>query len=481
MVGVENIYRWTYLARPSGARHAVSLRPGLQTSLCLFTSLMVNFGLPVAAQPLVNAQAATPAALGSAFQRMFVEPNNVDSRYAYAQLQSEAKNYEAAIAALEGLLVAPDAPASVRVELGVLYFRLASYGMCESYLRQAIEDPRLDERLRRQAQDLLPEAVRRNAKSQTTGRLVASVRWRDNPLDVPATGVVLQNAQPIALPPTIKRTSRDLVLFGRVDRMDDLDRQDELRVESSAAFAASGAQHYDRSGLQAHQQPDETLDLQGSLGVRFKPSPAYYRNLRVKPYLTMGHELRGGSTYFSGKGIGIETQLRSSNALTFTGGLSAVRYDYSERVDKPGSELESGWLRELEAGVNSEFLPGRFGAASFGWIDKSARSESLAYSGAKFKGGLATSYASPVSWSDRHWTSSVELMVWCRRYRQADPLVLQNVARSDTEKKLSVLTTIPTSKNLSFQVQFDVVSNESNIQYYAHNNRTAYVNALWQF
>ena len=75
----------------------------------------------------------------AAFAEIFKDPGNLDKSFQYAEIAVKLGNYEAAISALERmLLIDPNLP-RVRLELGVLYFRLGSYQLAKSYLTRAVE------------------------------------------------------------------------------------------------------------------------------------------------------------------------------------------------------------------------------------------------------------------------------------------------------------------------------------------------------
>ncbi|MDP6069639.1 MAG: tetratricopeptide repeat protein, partial [Alphaproteobacteria bacterium] len=84
-------------------------------------------------------RAALEAQYEKAFDEVFRDPGNLDKSFRFAELAIKIGNYEAAISALERmLLVNPNLP-RVRLELGVLYFRLGSYRTARSYLRRVKE------------------------------------------------------------------------------------------------------------------------------------------------------------------------------------------------------------------------------------------------------------------------------------------------------------------------------------------------------
>jgi tetratricopeptide (TPR) repeat protein len=73
-----------------------------------------------------------------AFNKMLDDPSNIDLTMKYANLAIQMKDYESAIPALERILLFnPELP-RVKQELGVLYYKLDSFEMARSYLKDAI-------------------------------------------------------------------------------------------------------------------------------------------------------------------------------------------------------------------------------------------------------------------------------------------------------------------------------------------------------
>jgi Flp pilus assembly protein TadD len=59
---------------------------------------------------------------------MLQDPSNLDVAFEYASLSSQVGDYEAAVSTLERMLIfAPNTP-RLQLELGILYYRLGSYG-----------------------------------------------------------------------------------------------------------------------------------------------------------------------------------------------------------------------------------------------------------------------------------------------------------------------------------------------------------------
>lgn len=113
----------------------VSIRHGLGR-LCGFAAIIVGAVL-VAPSPGWSQSAggdsdALEQQYEEAFQELFRDPGNLEKTFKFAELAVKVGNYETAISALERmLLVNPNLP-RVRLELGVLYFRLGSYQVAKT-------------------------------------------------------------------------------------------------------------------------------------------------------------------------------------------------------------------------------------------------------------------------------------------------------------------------------------------------------------
>src|SRR3954454_22013378 len=97
----------------------------------------------------------------SLFQQMYRTPANLDVSFKFAEQAVARGDYEAAIGALERMLVFnPDLP-RVKLELGVLYFKLGSYELARGYFQDALKSAPDD--IRGQVQAYLAEIDRRLA------------------------------------------------------------------------------------------------------------------------------------------------------------------------------------------------------------------------------------------------------------------------------------------------------------------------------
>ena len=103
----------------------------------------------------------------AAFQEMLKDPGNLEVVMAYAQAATKAGDYEAAVSAYEGMLVIDSNLPRVKLELGILYYRLKSYAPSRTYLESALASPTLSANLRKPAEMLLAK-MPKQSKSRGT-------------------------------------------------------------------------------------------------------------------------------------------------------------------------------------------------------------------------------------------------------------------------------------------------------------------------
>jgi tetratricopeptide (TPR) repeat protein len=87
---------------------------------------------------------------------------------AYAQAATKAGDYEAAVSAYEGMLIIDSNLPRVRLELGILYYRLKSYETSRTYLETALASPTLPGDVRKPAELLLAKMPKQSKSSGRT-------------------------------------------------------------------------------------------------------------------------------------------------------------------------------------------------------------------------------------------------------------------------------------------------------------------------
>src|SRR5215510_9622780 len=95
-------------------------------------------GVAAAQEPLAADRATLQSRKDTLFQQMLREPANLDITFAYADVSAKLGDNEAAVAALERMLLFNPGLARVQLELGALYFRMGSYEIARTYFDKAL-------------------------------------------------------------------------------------------------------------------------------------------------------------------------------------------------------------------------------------------------------------------------------------------------------------------------------------------------------
>jgi tetratricopeptide (TPR) repeat protein len=113
--------------------------------------MLVGCNTPSASEP----SAELKAQYNAAFQEMLKDPGNLEVVMAYAKAATKAGDLEGAVSPYEGMLLIDSDLPRVRLELGLLYYRLKSYDVSRTYLESALQSPTLPTDVRKPAETLL--------------------------------------------------------------------------------------------------------------------------------------------------------------------------------------------------------------------------------------------------------------------------------------------------------------------------------------
>ena len=122
------------------------------------TAILLSAAILVGCQPADPVQRASPELqrqYNAAFQDMLSKPGDLEVALNYAKVATKVGDLEGAISTYEGMLIIDPNLSRVRLELGVLYYRLKSYEVARSYLETALQSPTLKADLRKPAEELL--------------------------------------------------------------------------------------------------------------------------------------------------------------------------------------------------------------------------------------------------------------------------------------------------------------------------------------
>ena len=160
----------------------------------------------VAPPPAPPSEADLRAEADLLFKRMLVKPNDLDTTFRFSEIETKLGDYEAAIGALERMLFYnPNLP-RVKLELGLLYFRLHSFEMARSYFEAAVAAPDTPQDVRDEVAKFLAAIDRGVSDNQFAFYAQFGLRYQTNANAGPNSQVVQALGQNAVLSSQFKRT-----------------------------------------------------------------------------------------------------------------------------------------------------------------------------------------------------------------------------------------------------------------------------------
>jgi hypothetical protein len=441
--------------------------------------IVVLAGALIGAQPGL---AQTPAPTSSLkneqqalFDRSLKEPTNLDVAFRYAEVSTKLNDFEAAIGALERMLFFnPNLP-RVKLELGVLYFRLGSYEMAKHYFTSAVADPATPSKIRAKVQAYLDEIEKRLNPSIFSGLVQSGVRYQTNATAGPSGSLIrVFGFDGVLDQKFVKQSDWNFFSQGIVVHTLDLQTQrgDTWETQASAYLseqrkikrldvAAVGAQTGPRIVLDTGQLPGTGLSVRPYIGgLLVALEDEYY----------LGSGLAGGAvTWLPAPGWGVEF------------GGDRGRRTFQNTESYLTADLQTGTLTNGYLAVRGPLLDGMRWQARGGILRDDARDDSQSYLQRLFE--LFVSYDFNINLmgeTQRITLSPFAGMTWTD-YREPNPLVDPDVTRKDRERfvGLALDTQIYKSFGLGMRVQYS--RTDSNLPNFRTDNFSVSAGPTFRF
>lgn len=246
-------------------------------------ALLVALFLTVIGAEESLAQGQAPAAKSDleqqydqAFQAMFEDPANLDKAFAYARLAIQMLGFEGAISTLERMLIINADLPRVRMELGVLYYRLRSYEVAKGYLEEVLAEDDLPPVVASRAEEFLARIEERTSRHKFSTTVLAGIRHQSNANAGPSTTRVRVLGLDVDLDSTFtNQTDFDSFQTLRVTHGYDLGVEPRVEIESELVLYQAN---------QATQDQVDTALAQVKSRPRFVMDPDIARDLDIRPY-----------------------------------------------------------------------------------------------------------------------------------------------------------------------------------------------------
>src|SRR6266446_2503719 len=263
------------------------------------------------------------------FQRSLRDPGNLDVAFAYADAAAKLGDNEAAVSALERMLLFnPNLP-RVQLELGALYFRMGSYDSARTYFERAAAANPPDD-VKERIRTYIAEISRRNAPHRFSAFAFFGAQYQSDANIAGSSSISFPGFVVNLQPQFVKR--HDFIAFatGSTLYSYDFGNQDADTLEIGG------------TGYANHYGTVERLNLglvEATAGPRFnfrEPLP-WVISGSLKPYGIVNEVTLGGHQYFSTGGVGGESTALVWEDLRFKSSVEFRQKRFANAPDRPQS------------------------------------------------------------------------------------------------------------------------------------------------
>ena len=394
--------------------------------------------------------------------------------FKFATIATKTGDYEGAVSALERmLLVNPDLP-RVRLELGVLYYRLGSFEVSRTYLETVVATQGIPPEVRNRAEQYLAEVEKRNSRSRFVGEIFGGVRYQSDANLGPPTSTVSLFGQTANLNQSAIGTADwGVVSSGYVRHLYDLGNQDKAVLETQLTG-------YINRQFQVSAANVSILDL--TTGPRFQAFQGIFEDVSIKPLLSAGFIWVNDVPYYGSYGSGVETGVLLSDRLRNTTIFTYRRLLYQDSWYLPANSLYTG--NEYSANTTFQFaLTNVVSLFANGNIQRYMADSYTPYSYlvAGVGGGMQFRFRDFLFKTDLPWTMALSANEQWWNYDSADPIIDPSVVRQQNDTILNLTLTVPFDERTTLTVSGGRFVRAANIPNYQFTNNSFLMGVNWRF
>lgn len=406
-----------------------------------------------------------------AFRRVLQQPQNLGQWTEYAKLLIKAGNYEGGIAAMERLLLEPGATPDLRVDIGVLYYRLGSYAMAEAMFATALADDRLQGDNRALAETLLADTRKRSQRNQLRGVVTLGLRHQTNPtyrsdasqvLSAGVLGPLAADQRP--------NDDNDISVGLRLNHRFDLERQNSATIATN--FGAYVVDYRSAHGSQLVAGENKPYDIQLldlNTGLEFKPAPAAAGGLTLRPHIIVANLVAKRHQFLRNYGVGLDLNWRPDERTLYEFTIDGVRRDFNERADIANANLQDGRLYSMRGRVSREVAPGQVVVGEYAFRKGTSDRDFYDFESHEIRATYAITYQSPVA-KGSYWTTAIWLGALNRTFDGPDAAVSATETHKDREWRVGINQTLPLAPLWSLILSAEHARNRANMPNYRYKN-----------
>jgi hypothetical protein len=399
------------------------------------------------------------------FQQMLKKPSDLDVAFKYADVSARLGDNEAAVTALERMLLFnPNLP-RVQLELGALYFRMGSFQISRDYFDKAAASnppPEVQSRIN----EYLGQIQKLSSGSQFSGFVFFGAQYQTDANVGPGSPTLTSPVAAVALSLSnefVKQPDTSLFLTTSLFYSYDLETQNHDTID---VIGTAFGNHYFKFGR---------LDLalgEVTAGPRFNfPDPGLWaQTATVRPYVILNEVGLGGNQYFYTYGVGGEVGGIFPDNLTLTGRLEAREKHFSNASDRPVSTNFNGNDKLLSLLASKGITDNSVLTLEFDYLDQSTVNRVFSNYTLGVSGNYRIRYDDPTGTLKFPWETVFTLARSWGLYQAPDPFF--GSVRDDRRWRVGLTQNFQVLDNLTLTVQLqrDIVSSNQGLYPYTSDS-----------
>ena len=452
---------------------AVAFAAALFVSTFAVGAEVETAGAPAAGDLTPEQRQALSDQFDDAFQRMLEDPTDLDTTFEYAELAVALGNYEAAVSALERMLLFNPSLPRVRLELGVLYYRMQSFTTARAYFMRALADKNVPADVRERVQTFLDAMDRGERRHTFSGSIFSGIRWQSNALAGPSSKGVLVAGFGSTLDDEFVSTSdKNFFFVGNINHVYDFKTSNNLTLESNAIL------------YWAEQEDEKSVELslfEGTSGPRMDLSVADWLVGSARAYVIWNQVYLQDRRYFWTIGGGGSLSRAFGERVFGEFRFEHRRKRFRDITMRPTVTL-------LDANQNTivgtlKVAPWANGLVTLTGVafDENARRPFNSNREVAATIGYSHVIPSPVAIPAGPLAVNVFYSRVWTRYDEPDPTIDPNNKREDDEWRVGATVSLHVAAGVSAVFQIQRNFNDSNIPNFKFNNTAITGGLSWAF
>jgi hypothetical protein len=425
------------------------------TALFLTVASSASAQVPAGASPQLRSQYDT------LFQRILADPANLDANFQFAEVATQLGDLEAAIGALERIIFYnPDLP-RVRLELGILYFRLGSYSMAQQYFESAIAGPGVPAEVTFRVRAFLAEIERRTSVTQWTFFGQVGLRHQSNASAGPSSPLVRALGFDATLDRRfLRRADWNAFALATLRHLYDFENQRGDVWETNVTT-------YNTRQFELGRLNVNLLEVQ--TGPRLALAPESWPGASIRPYAVASAIWLGDAFYLGTVGGGVSFGL-NLGAFAIEPFAEVRHREFESSREYRAAPEQTGTLWTVGAQFGSPLVgPIRWQSrVAYSRNDTERTFGFYAYEQALVDLAFPIEFVGP--WGHRPWILTPQAGFTWTDYEDPNPLVDPNIRREDQEWRVGAALDVPVYQNIGFGVQVIYSETESSLRNFRNDN-----------